>query len=416
MKNLKIFISLFLGFLLCSCTKNGNKELESYDWGIATYEEPFVGILDSRPSLLVNSLKYPPFAWLVSDTMTLSKQFKITFNEECIRSKSKVSLEFADSMGMPFEGVSFIVNGQKLSTNAIDIDCDKEIQNLNVAIKISPIQKERAFNGYIVATPIELDVINDINLSQEANIIATWKCEQEFEYPILIWCLWLLISVVIVFVAIKLVLFILILLIDVDTSAKVKKVSELLKFTMNDVDDNKNNTNDEKKKEKEEKHNDKCFRVPSLKGKLIWKSEDDPRLPYVKKVFKIHNHWVWGIFPNFEGDTVKLDEYYMSDEFWNLKGDKYEKQMRAASILLYEKIMSNPELQKKYNKKQLEQLKNGSSKIPGYTWHHKEDWLVMQLVKYNVHKMYKHTGGSYVWNKKNFIAKYGKEWLDNYIS
>ena len=90
--------------------------------------------------------------------------------------------------------------------------------------------------------------------------------------------------------------------------------------------------------------------------------------------------------------------------------------MRAASILLYEKIISNPELQKKYNKKQLEQLKNGSSKIPGYTWHHKEDWLVMQLVKYNVHKMYKHTGGSYVWNKKNFIAKYGKEWLDNYIS
>jgi hypothetical protein len=78
--------------------------------------------------------------------------------------------------------------------------------------------------------------------------------------------------------------------------------------------------------------------------------------------------------------------------------------------------MSNPELQKKYNKKQLEQLKNGSSKIPGYTWHHKEDWLVMQLVKYNVHKMYKHTGGSYVWNEKNFIAKYGKEWLDNYIS
>ena len=37
MKNLKIFISLLLGFLLFSCSKNGNKELEAYDWGIATY-------------------------------------------------------------------------------------------------------------------------------------------------------------------------------------------------------------------------------------------------------------------------------------------------------------------------------------------------------------------------------------------
>ena len=51
---------------------------------------------------------------VIPETVTYNNQrFKVTFNEECIRSNSKVSLEFADSLGNPFKGLSFIVNNKK---------------------------------------------------------------------------------------------------------------------------------------------------------------------------------------------------------------------------------------------------------------------------------------------------------------
>ena len=412
MKTLKVIIPFIWAFLLFSCNEKENKELEAYDWGKGIYEEPFVGLLDSRPSVFVSSLKYPPFAWFVSDTITLSKHFKVTFNEECIRSNSKVSLEFADSLGNPFKGLSFIVNNKKLSENRVDINCYEEIQELNVTIKISPIEKERVFNGYIIAKPIELDIINDVNMSQEANIIATWKCEQEFGYPIMIWSLWIIsiiLLVVLLYVLLKTIILSLIPFIKAHISS-----STIQHLNMNNKIANAANNDDEKKEEEED--GVKCFRVPNIMGKSKWISEIHPLPPFQRKKFIIHNHWVWGIFPVFEGDCVTLDAYCMSDEFWNLPGQAYERQMKAASLILYKRITDNPLMQNKYTSEQIEALKKGSKNIPGYTWHHKEDWLVMQLVKREEHDNAKpHTGGSYVWNEKHFIEEYGEEWFKNRI-
>ena len=210
MKTPSIIFSLIISIALISCKEVNTKKLETFDWGKGIYEEPFVGLFESRPSILVNSLNYPPFKWLVSDTIELNKKFEITINEECIRSNSKLALEFTDSLGRPFDGISFVVNNKRISDNRIDIKCEEESQVVDVTIRISPIQKERLFNGFIVAKPIELDVINDMNLSQEANVIATWKCEQEFGYPIWLWCLWLILTILVV----ALVVFILKLIID----------------------------------------------------------------------------------------------------------------------------------------------------------------------------------------------------------
>ena len=68
----------------------------------------------------------------------------------------------------------------------------------------------------------------------------------------------------------------------------------------------------------------------------------------------------WGIFPEFEGDCVTLDAYCMSDEFWNLPGQAYERQMKAASLILYKRITDNPLMQNKYTSEQIEALKKGS--------------------------------------------------------
>jgi hypothetical protein len=277
---------------------------------------------------------------------------------------------------------------------------------LDVTIRISPILKEQLFNGFIVAKPIELDVINGINLSQEANVIATWKCEQEFGFPILLWCLWLILALI--FIA--LIVFIIKLIIGyISHSIVLHKANA--NISRPNID------NDKKENREEEKVNGvKCFRVPSIMGKSKWVSEEHPLPPFQKKKFQIHNHWVWGIFPVFEGDCVTLDAYCMSEEFWNLPGQAYERQMKAASLILYKRITDNPLMQNKYTSEQIEALKKGSKNIPGYTWHHKEDWLVMQLVKREEHDNAKpHTGGSYVWNEKHFIEEYGEEWFKNHI-
>jgi len=415
MKTPSIIFSLIISIALISCKEVNTKKLETFDWGKGIYEEPFVGLFESRPSILVNSLNYPPFKWLVSDTIELNKKFEITINEECIRSNSKLALEFADSLGRPFDGISFVVNNKRISDNRIDIKCEEESQVLDVTIRISPIQKERLFNGFIVAKPIELDVINDMNLSQEANVIATWKCEQEFGYPIWLWCLWLILTIIIV----ALIVFILKLIIDYigysliffKSLANINSpnIPNTQKVTIEE-NNKKGNKNDEEKEVK-------CFRVPSLKGKSKWISEEFPQPPFQRKEFYIHNHRVWGIFPVLEGDTVKLDEFYMSKIFWSLPGSGYEKQMKTASLALYKIISDNPSMQTKYTPEQVKALKKGRKNVPGYTWHHTEDWLVMQLVKKEEHDNAKpHTGGSYIWNEKHFIDAYGDEWFKNRIS
>lgn len=405
MKAQSIIFSLIISIVLLSCKEVNTKELETFDWGKGIYEEPFVGLFESRPSILVNSLNYPPFKWLVSDTIELNKKFEITINEECIRSNSKLALEFTDSLGRPFDGISFIVNNKRISDNRIDIKCEEESQVLDVTIQISPIQKERLFNGFIVAKPIELDVINDMNLSQESNVIATWKCEQEFGYPICLWGLWLILTIIVV----ALVVFILKLIIDyighslILCKANISSPNVANSQMMFEEEDNKKYGNE-----------GKCFRVPNIMGRSKWISEEFPMPPFQRKEFYIHNHRVWGIFPVFEGDCVTLNAYCMSDEFWNLPGKAYERQMKEASLILYKMIMDNPIMQNKYTPDQIEALKKGSKNIPGYTWHHKEDWLVMQLVKKEEHDNAKpHTGGSYVWNEKHFIDAYGDEWFKN---
>ena len=140
---------------------------------------------------------------------------------------------------------------------------------------------------------------------------------------------------------------------------------------------------------------------------------------FVKKTFKIHGVWVEGVFPKFEGVKITLDKHYMSHEFWEKVGKKgYVEQMKAASRKLYEQIEKDPKLAKKLNltKEQIQALKEGKSKIPGKTWHHFEELgpngePIMQLIDDAKHAKYKHTGGSYTWNAKHLVKKYGEEKL-----
>lgn len=129
----------------------------------------------------------------------------------------------------------------------------------------------------------------------------------------------------------------------------------------------------------------------------------DTEVRFARKRFQIHDQTAEGVFPVFEGVAVCLPDRCMSDAFWKRHGNRsYTEQMRVASSELSVILKGNLVLEMQYTIEQLVAIHAGKDKIPGLTWHHKEDWLTMQLVDARLHELYKHTGGSYTWNVRNF--------------
>ncbi|WP_430511450.1 HNH endonuclease [Pannonibacter phragmitetus] len=93
-------------------------------------------------------------------------------------------------------------------------------------------------------------------------------------------------------------------------------------------------------------------------------------------------------FPIFD-DVAKYDTRLPSVEF---KAASYQSQMRMATRDLRDQIDANPQLRAQFNADQIDAIKSGSSKIPGYTWHHHQDSARMQLVPSDLHSRTGHIG------------------------
>ncbi|MGY4679539.1 VENN motif pre-toxin domain-containing protein, partial [Ursidibacter arcticus] len=73
----------------------------------------------------------------------------------------------------------------------------------------------------------------------------------------------------------------------------------------------------------------------------------------------------------------------------------YTEQMSMATKQLY-KELGDSGVSKKFNIEQVRAIKNGESKIPGFTWHHHQDTGRMQLVPEWEHSKTGHVGGDYI--------------------
>ena len=96
-----------------------------------------------------------------------------------------------------------------------------------------------------------------------------------------------------------------------------------------------------------------------------------------------------GVFPEFESvyDVQLPEDLY-------LESDK--KQFDECNRQLKEAVESDPELAKKFDEEQLDQIKNGETP-DGYTWHHNEETGKMQLVDSEIHAKTGHLGGRTIW-------------------
>lgn len=123
---------------------------------------------------------------------------------------------------------------------------------------------------------------------------------------------------------------------------------------------------------------------------LAGKKHPETGVPFVKKTFWINGQKYEGVFPVFKSEfTTHLpQELYKASDL---------DQFKYCNQQLQKRIERDPEFAKKFNSKQLEQIKNGEPRISGLTWHHNESKGVIQLVDSNTHSRTSHTGGKAIW-------------------
>ena len=262
-KHISIYLlSLLTSIFICSCSDDFTTPV--YDLGSKTFEEPFVGLLKNRPSILEKSLKYPPFSWLISDTVSFRKDFEVTFNEECLRSKTEVTFYMTDPLDQMYKGADIFYNGKKIENGRFTLTADSLVKNISLEYRIHPQLGDYTSIGNIQITAKELDKVNGLDLSQEAQIVGIWECQQEIGWPIMIWLLWLVILIALI----ALIVYVLYLLyqafVFIFTRASFTKQVNTNSHLNNKEKANKTDKEEDKKKDKKEKEKipDEWIRIP----------------------------------------------------------------------------------------------------------------------------------------------------------
>lgn len=130
--------------------------------------------------------------------------------------------------------------------------------------------------------------------------------------------------------------------------------------------------------------------IPTINEHLEGKCHPLTGVPFVKRVFYVNGEKVEGVFPKFNSKfdvRIPKELYKASDE----------EQFKYCVKQLAKKIESDPEFAKQFTPRQIEQIKNGETKISGLTWHHNERPGLMQLVSSDEHSRTAHTGGRCIW-------------------
>lgn len=113
-------------------------------------------------------------------------------------------------------------------------------------------------------------------------------------------------------------------------------------------------------------------------------------IPYVQSVVRVNGVKVEVVeakFP-YKFETRLPRDLYKADD--NTVFKYCTKQLQAA-------IKLNPALENRFTPQQIDQIKTGSPRISGLTWHHDVRCGKMQLVPTDLHSQYRHTGGKAIW-------------------
>lgn len=254
MKNFKIIIALLSFTLPCliSCDEEYNNNKAGLDFGTVRFKEPFTGILKSRPNILVESIKYPPYSWVIPDTLSFEKNAEIEVNEEYIRGNVRTKFALVDYNGQPYKKVKFWINNTPIEK----YEFIPKQKNTRLKIKgiIDPSIGETDISGNLIVLSKGLDLINNKSVSTEKIVVMDWNIHQMISINWLLWFLWLLSILLIIALIVLLVIGLLKLLSYIFLLLKVSNLAQF-HFNRNKLNNNRYH-NREEKKEKKKKKND----------------------------------------------------------------------------------------------------------------------------------------------------------------
>ena len=132
-------------------------------------------------------------------------------------------------------------------------------------------------------------------------------------------------------------------------------------------------------------------RIATINSRYAGKVEPNSGVRYAEKVINKDGQLLRGVFPEFDSlFNTRLPN--------NILRARDRDQFRYCMDNLLGEINRNPQLARRFNAEQLEQIRDGFSLYPtGYTWHHNEQAGLMQLVDSVTHDLARHTGGKSIW-------------------
>jgi hypothetical protein len=110
----------------------------------------------------------------------------------------------------------------------------------------------------------------------------------------------------------------------------------------------------------------------------------------VEETVEIGGKLIKGVFPKFNSKA----SLKMPKALWKKSRDDH---FKYCTEFLKKEIKKNPDLAKKFTKKQLKDINQLKKQIDGLSWHHHQKEGVMQLVDKVIHAKTAHTGGFSLW-------------------
>lgn len=164
-----------------------NKPVEKISFKRTTYKEPFQGPFRWCRRYLEPTLSIPPYKWCVPDTAYTTTPVLISFNEEAIRSHSKIRFEMKGADDISSTHLLTYNNGKTEYLNAF-----AKPDTVDISVKILPGIPTTKFEGKIVAYVENIDKINGIESTSKLMNVGTWSLKYKKGIPLFLWLLWIL--------------------------------------------------------------------------------------------------------------------------------------------------------------------------------------------------------------------------------
>jgi len=185
-------VTIVLLFFIARKLQNSNEQKFDvvdtntyFDMGTGIYNEPFVGILSSRPSILVRSLNIAPYKYFASDTLRFKRTFNIEFNEESVRYYEQ-KRDTSKVVFKPQHGVTY-------TPSSVNVAAMSGKMHFYTTCVIKP-----ELGNTVTMTKMELNqaAVDEVNSQKVTSTgyayVADCRAEQRIGKPWVLWYLWLL--------------------------------------------------------------------------------------------------------------------------------------------------------------------------------------------------------------------------------